>query len=283
MALTPTNDAGAPPLQRVDGAARIAFARDAGGRTRLRELHQRGAAKIRLPITHGGPPEAVLLNTAGGLTAGDRLRYDVELSAGAEAVAATQTAERAYKSLAEPPAAALTLRLTLGDRAKLAWMAQETILFDGGRLARRIFVDLSGESRLLMVEPLVIGRAAMGETVRTGAFSDQWRVQRDGALIYADAAQLRAPIADRLAAAPCWGEARAAASLLYFGPDAMDKLAALRRAVADAGPVVAGAASAWDGVASARLTAASGGALMRGLAATLERFRGAPVPRVWRC
>src|SRR4029077_11916460 len=53
-------------LPRTEGAARLSFARR-GEQTRLDVLYQAGAARVRFPRpATGAPPEAVLLNTAGG-------------------------------------------------------------------------------------------------------------------------------------------------------------------------------------------------------------------------
>ena len=66
-----------PRLQRASGIGRISVGtRD--GRTVLATLYQEGCAKIRLPNTHSPAVEAVLINTAGGLTGGDRLAWQVE-------------------------------------------------------------------------------------------------------------------------------------------------------------------------------------------------------------
>lgn len=269
--------------QRVDGAARVSFRLDAAGRTRLKDLYQRGAAKIRLPKVYGGPPEAVLLNTAGGLTSGDRLRFEAEVEAGAAAVVATQTAERIYRALPEEPEARVRNRLILGPGAALDWLAQETILFEGGRLRRRMEVEMAEDARLLAVEPLTLGREAMGEELRQGAFYDIWRIRRGGRLVYADALRLLEPIAERCARAAAWDGHRAMASLLLAAPGAEDRLEAVRAALAGLGPDLRAAASAGEGLVAARLTAPSGGGLMRALAILLERLRGAPTPRVWRC
>ena len=52
-------------LQRSRGEAGLGF-RDGD----LARLHQRGAAKALLPRTHSSTHEAVLVNTAGGITGG---------------------------------------------------------------------------------------------------------------------------------------------------------------------------------------------------------------------
>ena len=90
-------DETAPPaqMQRVDWPRR---GRDRAGR----------AAEGFAPARRGQGDAAadgmaarrrfVFLNTAGGLTAGDRLVYGLEVAGGAAAVGTTQTAERAYLS-----------------------------------------------------------------------------------------------------------------------------------------------------------------------------------------
>ena len=58
-----------PKHQRAHGVGRIGT-QVLDGRTRLTTLFQEGCAKIRLPHTHDQSLQAVLINTAGGLTGG---------------------------------------------------------------------------------------------------------------------------------------------------------------------------------------------------------------------
>ena len=265
----------APPC-RADGAARIAVtARD--GRTRLAGLAQRGSAKCMIPRVPGRI-DAVLLNTAGGITGGDRFDWRAEAGPGATLTVATQTAERLYR--AEPGAPArVTTRLTLGAGARLDWLAQETILFDGCAVERRLEADIAADATLTVLEPLVLGRAAMGETVRTGHFTDDWRIRRAGRLIYADALRLSGRVAEIAARPACWGANRAAASLLHVAPEAGDRLGPLRRVMSATG--VEGGASAWDGMLACRLLAPDGQRLRAALLALLPVLRPDPLPRVW--
>ena len=61
-------------LQRARGRAEVAVSWRRG-RVRLDRLFQQGCAKALLPRTHGPVPEAVLINTSGGVTGGDRLDW----------------------------------------------------------------------------------------------------------------------------------------------------------------------------------------------------------------
>ena len=53
--------------------------------------------------------------------------------------ATTPSAERIYRS--DGPAAMITTRLVLKPRAQLFWLPQETLMFEGARLERRLEID----------------------------------------------------------------------------------------------------------------------------------------------
>ena len=72
----------------------------------------------------------MLINTAGGLTGGDRLDCALDAGPGAALTVTTQAAERVYRRAR--PTRRVETRLTLGAGAGLDWLPQETILFDGG-------------------------------------------------------------------------------------------------------------------------------------------------------
>ena len=257
-------------LQRTRGRAAVAL--DAGGR--IRTLEQAGSAKAFLPRVHGPLPEVVFLNTAGGLTGGDRLDYALTLGPGARAVATTQTAERAYASAGG--VAGMGVTLTLGAGAALDWLPQETILFDRSALVRRTSADLAGDARLVMIEMVVLGRAAMGEVLGEVFFSDRREVRRDGRPVLVEPLRITA---DTLAGGPAvLGDARAIATVALIAPGSEDALAPVRAALPDG---VEAAASAWDGKCVVRMLAGDGLPLKRAVAAVLDVLRGRALPRVW--
>ena len=78
---SPFDGTAAPVLQRTKGTAACGF-KKRRDKTVLDRLHQSGSFKIRLPrLDPGQAPEAVLLNTAGGLTGGDKLSFEGKLDA----------------------------------------------------------------------------------------------------------------------------------------------------------------------------------------------------------
>lgn len=261
-----------PRLQRAEGHGRISV--DANDRrTTLRRLYQDGCAKIRLPRTPGATTaEAVLLNTSGGLTGGDRMSWRAEVGANAGLTLTTQACEKTYRSI--DGEAEVEVHLDVGPNGRLDWLPQETILFDGARLARRFTVELAEGAVLLAVEAVILGRLAMGEEIAEAHLRDRWRVRRGGQLIFADDLRL-----EDLSPAPALlAGARAYASLLYVGPDAEALIDPLRAALGERS-----GASAFDGKIVGRLLAADGYALRRALIPALSVLRhGAEPPRVWR-
>lgn len=260
-------------LQRARGRAHVGFA--GGAMPKLTDLHQSGCLKAMIPRNHAARRDVVFVNTAGGITGGDRLRISARLDDGAEACLTTQTAERIYRSVSG--AGEVALDFEVGAGGALDWLPQETILFDGGALRRRMTVRLANDATALLLEPVVLGRAAMGETLRDSFVSDQWRVYRDGKLAFAEALRLTEPL--RLGGPAALGDMRAFATLLYVGADAQDRLDQMR-AMLTFDEVLSGA-SAWNGYLVTRLAATGGQPLRKALVSILSEFRAHTLPRVW--
>ena len=268
-----------PTLERARGLARVSMRAD-GGTTRLVENYQSGSAKVRFPRQGAsGPLEAVLLNTAGGVTGGDRLSYAVSVGAGARGIATTQAAERIYRR--SDGVARIETTLAVDAGGSLDWLPQETILFDRSALTRTLTADVHPDGRLLAVEAIVLGRTTMGEQAREVTLADSWRIRRGGKLIFADGLRLDGDSVDILAHGATGNDAIALATLVMVAPDAEAAIDAARAALADAAGE--GGASAWNGMLVARLTAPGGQALRADLIRLIEALRGDTMPRVWHC
>lgn len=292
---------GSGSMQRAQGEASVAFAG-----ARLTGLRQQGCAKALLPRVRG-VPEAVFLNTAGGLTSGDRLSYATRSDT--RLIATTQAAERVYR--ADHGSAQVSVRHRVEGTGFLDWLPQETIVFDRADLARETVIDLAPGAGCLMLEAIVLGRAAMGETVRHLRLRDRREIRRDGVPVFLEpfalsgdllggegaaqdgaaqdgAAQDGAgPGADCGAALPktagrkaVLDGARAFATMVLCAPGAEEALSPLRAVLGQ--PGVQAAASAYDGKCVLRVLAADGWPLRRQILAAMSVLRrgGAP-PRVW--
>ena len=269
---------GGPVMQRVAGAARVAL-----GPSGLRDLYQQGSAKAMLPQVHGAAPEVVFLNTAGGLTGGDRLTYDLTVAAGAQAVGTTQTAERAYA--ARNGQAQVDVTLNAGAGARLHWLPQETILFNNSALARNTRVDLTLDAEFLMIETIVLGRAAMGEVIERLTLRDCRTVHRAGTPVLIEPLQITDATLARRDHSAVLGGARAFATVALLAQGAEDALPAARAALAShiADHQIEGAATAWDGKLVVRAMAKDAFPLRRAMAHLLTQLRRGPLPRVWQC
>lgn len=259
-------------LQRSQGETEISF-RDDG----LDRLYQRGSAKALLPRSYGGPQEVVLVNTAGGITGGDEYLYSCKADK-SSVVLTTQAAERAYRS-SMADNASMHVRLSAMNGAALHWLPQETILFEGSRLARRIDVELDPASEVLVLESLVFGRHAMGETLRTCHFTDHWRIRREGKLVHAEALCLTDAIGSLITATAAAGGAQMSATLVYAGP----RLDQIRADISAALPSLASraAVSCWQERLVLRLLAGTTMAGKSDLSRLLGSIGGQQVPRVW--
>lgn len=262
-----------PRHQRARGIGRVAT-QVLDGRTRLSTLFQEGCAKIRLPHTHDPSLQAVLINTAGGLTGGDDVSWEAKAAPGAKLVLTTQACERVYRSLGDD--ARVRTRLEVGAGAHLDWLPQETILFEGARLDRSLEVDLAPDASFFAIEAIILGREAMGEAARTARLRDTWRIRRNGRLIHAEAARLSADPLERDGLS-LLGGAGAFASLLYVGVDAERKLEPVRALLAgQAG------ASVLDERLVVRAMAPSGLALRRIITPIIAHLCAAgALPRLW--
>lgn len=272
--------AGAPARQRSDGRVHL-WAGPAGGTgpTRILDLAESGPSRLRFPRGEGAL-EAVLVNTAGGVACGDAFTIALDLAPSADLVLTTTAAEKIYRS--DGPVSRIENRITLAAHARLAWLPQETILFDRARVRRRFEADLAEGAALLAVEIVAFGRAARGERIAAGLFADTWRVRRAGRLVYADSLVLEGPISDLLTRPAIGGGARACATLLDVSANAEGRLeearALLEQAVV---PGIEAAASAWNGHLVIRALA-DGVEPLRGLVSrVLANYRDRPMPRVW--
>jgi urease accessory protein len=268
-------------LERAHGVGCLSFVRR-GAETVVRDCYQEAGLRIRLPRPGPGMPvEAVVINTAGGLTGGDRFVLEVAAGQGTRAVVTGQAAEKIYRS--SGGVGIFSTAITLAEEASLDWLPQEAILFDGGALDRRLDVTMAANATCLAVESVVFGRLARGEWVENAFLSDRWRVRRGGRLVYAEGLRFDGAVRGALASAAAGNGATACASVLLVSAEAEARLEAVRALLDEGldGAVEAGA-SAFDGLLSVRLLSSDPFALRRGLVRLLEMLRG-PLPRVWFC
>lgn len=213
-------------LQRADGAGRIVVSGSREG-TYIKDVYQQSPIRILFPRAGTGAlEEAVFINTAGGVAGGDKLESGVTALANASIAVTSQAAEKIYRALNEP--ARIRTKLEACATAKLAWLPQETIIFNRGRVSRETEIEVSSGTELLALEWLVLGRDAHGEKMAGGHITDSWRVRKDSRLIWADSFRITDEVFPHLHRKALLSDCKAFATLIYFGPDLETRLELLR-------------------------------------------------------
>ncbi|MGD9803058.1 MAG: urease accessory protein UreD [Hyphomicrobiaceae bacterium] len=261
---------------RVSGGVHARFMSD-GTRTAIASVAERGGYRLARPTTFGSHLEALQINTGGGVAGGDRIETVYELGSATDVVHTTSSAERIYRS--DGASSRLDVRVALEPGGRLDWLPQQTILYAGARLERSIEVDVAADARLLMVEVTTFGRPESQEGLSPASLNDQWRVRRDGQLVYAEAVRLSGELAATLDRPAIAGGARAAALVLLIAPDASDLVEPLRCAIECDGCETG--VTAWNGLLAARALAKAPGDLLAALARAIPILSGRAVPRVW--
>lgn len=266
-----------PRQPRARGFARVeALAKDGAARTRLGALRQQGALRVLFPRAAQGRMQAVLINTSGGLTGGDRMDIRAAAREGAHLTLTTQAAERAYCATGDAPAV-MDTRLEAGAQARLHWLPQETLLFEGCNLRRRLSVDAAEGAELLLCEPVIFGRMAMGEAVRAGRFDDRITLRVGGETVLLDATRMAGDLDAMLCRPGVARGARAMALIVLAGPKAASALDPLRAVL----PETAGASLLREDVLVARVLAEDGFALRATLMPALRMLAQEDLPRPW--
>ena len=290
LSLSRTPDVATDPpsdmdLQRANGCGRIVLSGSENG-TRIKDIFERFPIRILFPRTGDGAiKEAVLINTAGGVAGGDRLECSVTALPGASLAVTSQAAEKVYRALRET--ATVVTRLKAGESAKLAWLPQETIVFNRARLHRTTEVELVAGAELLALEGVVLGRAAHGEVVVGGQITDTWRVRENGRLIWADSFRITDGIFPHVTRKALLANCKAVATLIYFGPHLEKRLDFLREIILCLGCNCA--ATLVSGLIVVRFAAKESSDLKLALRRFLEQFGpelgSGPfrVPKMWSC
>ena len=199
------------------------------GRTVLARRRHRGPLKVQRPFhPEGEVCHVYLLHPPGGVVAGDQLAIRIAADPGARALITTPAAGKFYRS--DGPLARQSVALEIGEGAALEWLPQETIVYEGARVASELSVDLREGARFLGWEILSLGRPAAGEGFASGEAGLDWRIRLGGQPLY-----LERLLLDSRAFRANWGlRGQAACGTLFAYPASSDSLDAVRELIGDA-------------------------------------------------
>jgi urease accessory protein len=242
----------------------------------LDSLRQSGSLRCLFPRPKSDGLEAVVVNTAGGITGGDRFQISANVAKGCSLTLTTQASERAYR--AQPSEfGKLRTDIQVAAAACLNWVPQETILFDDSALDRRLTINLAQGAQALVVEPIAFGRQAMGEELTKLRLRDRIEIRRAGQPLFLDATRFDGDMAAHLDRPHIANGARAMALLAYVAPDAQGQIDPLRALL----PETAGATVIGDDLLVLRILAPDSHALRQSLIPILNRLTHHQLPRCW--
>lgn len=206
------------------------------GRTVLSANRHQGPLRVQKALHPEGPGicHAVILHPPAGIVGGDRLTLGARLGSGSHAVLSTPGATPWYRS--EAGFARQAIRLELASAARLDWLPQPSILYDGALAETRLELDLGQAASVIGWEMTVLGRRGHRQAWSAGRWRLRTALSAAGRPLWFEQGEVQAasaltdgvlgfaglPVVGSLwAAGPAahGGLAEALAARLPFGPD----------------------------------------------------------------
>lgn len=198
-------------------------------KTVLAHRRHHGPLTVQRPFyPEGGVCHLYLLHPPGGVVAGDSLTITITAAANSAALVTTPAAGKFYRSTGELARQSVTLTVAAG--AALEWLPQETIIYEGARVASELRVNLETDARFIGWEVLVLGRPAANEGFTVGEVCMNWQIFRADELFYRERLKL-----DARAFAARWGlNGHSACGTMFACPASVAQLEAVQQLIGDA-------------------------------------------------
>ena len=264
-------------LQRAFGNVSLSVATDALGNTKLSDLRQEGSMRAVFPRSTNNNLEAVIVNTAGGITSGDYFSTYAKVAKGANLTITTQAAERIYSAF-DNESGKINNKLSVEENAQLYWLPQETILFDGSKLERKLNIELFDTSKVLFVEPIVFGRLASGEELGSCFFKDNVSINCNGEPIYIDGIKMNGNITKILKNKSISNNNKAMANIVLYDANSIEILNKIRKLL----PSTAGASLINNHLLLIRILSPDSYELRKKLLPILSLLTDNAVPKNWK-
>jgi urease accessory protein len=170
------------PAQGWEAKLELGFALR-NDKTVLAHRRHFGPLTVQRPFyPEGGVCHVYVLHPPGGVVAGDCLTININAAADSTALVTTPAAGKFYRS--DGKLARQLVTLTVTANASLEWLPQETIIYEGARVASELRLELAAGARFIGWEMLALGRPAANEGFTTGEVGMNWQIFRAGELFY---------------------------------------------------------------------------------------------------
>jgi urease accessory protein len=206
----------------------LGFAHNKKGKTLLAHRRHSGPLTVQRPFyPEGDVCHVYVLHPPGGVVAGDCLTININAEVDSAALVTTPAAGKFYRS--DGKQARQLISLFVAKNATLEWLPQETIIYEGARVATELHLELAAEARFIGWEILALGRPAANEGFTSGEMGMNWQIFRDGTLIYRERLMI-----DAQAFAANWGlNGHSACGTLFASPAYAEQLGAVQQLVGD--------------------------------------------------
>jgi urease accessory protein len=153
------------------------------GRTVLAKRRHEGPLVVQKPLYPEGDAvcHAIIVHPPAGIAGGDELELSARAAEGAHALLTTPGAGKWYHS--GGAWARQRLEFDAREGARIEWLPQETIVYDGALADIRTEVRLAGGARFIGWEIVCFGRTGSGERFGRGACTLETLVWRDDRLL----------------------------------------------------------------------------------------------------
>lgn len=155
-------------------------------RTVLRRNLHEGPLRVQRALypEPNGTCHLYLLHPPAGLVQGDELRVEIEIGKSASCLATTPGATKVYRS--EGHRCCITTDIRVDAEGVFEWLPQETILFDGARLAAKTSIELADDASFIGWDVTCLGRPASGEVFSYGLLDQTLCITRRGVPLLAE-------------------------------------------------------------------------------------------------
>lgn len=165
------------PYSGTEGSIDLVYTR-AGPRTVLARCLTTSPLRVLCPIDLDGCAYTTILNTSGGVVAGDVLSHRIEVAEDAHVLLTTPSATKVYRSTGAIARSITTI--DVGAGAVLEWLPDPVIPYAGSRFTQSLHVRIEAGGLAIVADAWAAGRLARGERWAFAAFANEVRIDLAG-------------------------------------------------------------------------------------------------------